>query len=280
VVRIVPMYWVRAVGGTLVFASFLVMVVNLAKTIMNAKPSDEEETALAVNRRDEADGDHDGRHRKLEGLPAIFTVLVVISILVGSVVELMPSLMADKFIEKNSDVTPYTALELAGRDIYLKEGCYTCHSQMIRPMVAEKLRYGKPSQAAEFVYDHPFQWGSRRIGPDLARVGEKYPHMWHYRHMLEPRDVTPGSIMPTYPWLFKKKIAYSALTKKLNVMKTLGVPYSDEEIKGAVESAKEQAEEIWSVLNENGVQEKMKNKEIIALIAYLQRLGVDLGGED
>ena len=151
---------------------------------------------------------------------------------------------------------------------------------MIRPMVSEKLRYGEPSHISESMYDHPFQWGSRRIGPDLARVGGKYPHMWHYKHMINPREITPGSIMPNYPWLIKNEIAYRHLGKKLQVMKSLGVPYTEDELKNSVSLAKEQADDVSSVLIEAGVPEKIKNKENIALIAYLQKLGIDLEVEE
>lgn len=275
VVRIVPMYWVRAVGGTLVLSSFFIMIYNLWQTIRRAPKSQPEQTfqALAIQK---SHGEDKG-HRKLEGLPMVFTILTTLAVLVGSAIEILPSFIAQDFVEKSEDVTPYSALELAGRDIYIREGCYNCHSQMIRPLVAERLRYGAPSAAAESVYDHPFQWGSRRIGPDLARVGGKYPHMWHFRHMLDPRAVVSGSIMPTYPWLFKKKSQLKILPKKLKVMKALGVPYSEEEIENAVVSAKEDAEAIAEVLAESGVPMSIKDKQIIPLIAYLQRLGVDMG---
>ncbi len=278
VVRIVPMYWVRAFGGTLVLLSFLIMIYNLWQTIRNSPKEQPEQKfqALALKARDQKAHSDQG-HRRLEGLPAFFTVLTVLAVVVGTAIEIIPSFMAKQFVVKNDDVKPYTPLELAGRDIYIREGCYNCHSQMIRPLVAERLRYGAPSQAAESIYDHPFQWGSRRIGPDLARVGGKYPNMWHYRHMLNPRAVTSGSIMPSYQWLFQNKSQLDILPKKLNVMKALGVPYSDEEIENAVTLAKEQAELITETLAESGVPPEMKDKQIIPLIAYLQRLGTDLG---
>ena len=168
---------------------------------------------------------------------------------------------------------------MAGRDIYIREGCYNCHSQMIRPMASEVLRYGKESQATEFIYDHPFQWGSKRTGPDLARIGGKYPDSWHYFHMLDPRKVTPGSIMPEYTWLYTKKTEFGMLTKKLRVLKAVGVPYTDEEINMAPSHAKTQALAITEAMADAGVESKMKNKQIIALIAYLQRLGKDLGAK-
>lgn len=271
--KIIPMYWVRGFGGILILAGFLVMMYNFYKTIKNAAAPDDSKvfTAHALRGADGSTG-----HRKLEGMTALFTVLTVLAILVGSVIEIMPSIMSSKWIEKDPRVKPYTSLELAGRDIYIREGCYVCHSQMIRTLAHEEVRYGKPSVAAEFVYDRPFQWGSRRIGPDLQRVGAKYSDIWHYRHMLDPRDVTVGSNMPIYPWLFKKKTDLGVLTKKLSVMKALGVPYTDEQIKNAKRDALAQADTIIATLEKDGVPNKMKDKQIIALIAYLQRLGTDI----
>jgi cytochrome c oxidase cbb3-type subunit I/II len=279
VTRIIPMYWVRAIGGTLVLSSFLMMIYNFYKTIKGAKVSDEEKF-LVPNLSSDINARNESSHRKLEGLPAIFSILVVLSVLVGTIIEIAPTFLSHNFMEKKEEITYYSPLELAGRDIYIREGCYTCHSQMIRPMVSEKLRYGEPSHISESMYDHPFQWGSRRIGPDLARVGGKYPHMWHYKHMINPREITPGSIMPNYPWLIKNEIAYRHLGKKLQVMKSLGVPYTEDELKNSVSLAKEQADDVSSVLIEAGVPEKIKNKEIIALIAYLQKLGIDLEVEE
>lgn len=276
VVKIVPMYWVRATGGTLVLISFLFMIYNLYKTAKQGKkvPAEVYE-AYAL---DESSVEHNAdAHRKLEGLPMIFAVLSLIAILVGSAIELIPSLMAKNYIVKIDAIKPYSPLELYGRDVYIREGCYTCHSQTVRPMSHEVLRYGKPSEAAEFVYDHPFQWGSKRTGPDLARVGGKYPHMWHYKHFWEPREVTAGSIMPTYRWIFDSKIDYSTLSKKLEVMQKLGVPYTSEDITNAIPSAQKQAGEIAAELVSNGVPNKIVEMEVVALIGYLQRLGVDYG---
>jgi cytochrome c oxidase cbb3-type subunit I/II len=278
VVKIVPMYWVRAFGGVLVLFGFVLMVYNLVKTIQfaNSQNKDEkEEVYAAAPLSASSEEPNADAHRKLEGLPMLFTVLTLLAVLVGGIVEIAPSLLSDKFVEKAPHIKPYTALEVAGRDIYIKEGCYVCHSQHIRPTASEKLRYGDPSIAAESVYDHPFQWGSRRIGPDLARVGGKYNDMWHYRHMINPRDVTPKSIMPNYDWLTKKKTNFKVIQKKLKVMKALGVPYTDEQIANAYNDAQMQAEKITKGLTEHGVSMKMQNKEIIPLIAYLQRLGVD-----
>jgi cytochrome c oxidase cbb3-type subunit I/II len=274
VVKIVPMYWVRATGGTLVLLSFVLMIYNLYKTAKQRKKAEEEVfEAFAL---DESSLEKDASaHRKLEGWPMIFAVLSLLAILVGSATEIVPSLLSDKYIVKNSAIRPYSPLELLGRDIYIKEGCYLCHSQTVRPMTHEVVRYGKASDAAEFVYDHPFQWGSKRTGPDLARVGGKYPDMWHYRHFYEPREVTAGSIMPRYTWLYDNKIDYSTLEKKLKVMQALGVPYTNEEIQNGLSNAQAQAQKITDGLVESGVPVKILDKEIIALIAYIQRIGVD-----
>ena len=277
VVRIVPMYWVRAVGGTLVLVSFLIMMYNLYKTAKSgAIKSEDVYEAYAL---DEHSIEKDASsHRKLEGMPTLFSILSLIAILVGSAIEIIPSLLSDKYIFRMEEVKPYTPLEVIGRDIYVREGCYLCHSQTVRPMPHEVLRYGKASEAAEFVYDYPFQWGSKRTGPDLARVGGKYSNLWHFRHFAKPQEVTAGSIMPRYPWLFDRKLDYDTLPKKLSVFQTLGVPYSDEEVSGAIEAAKQQALEITEDLAKTGsIPLEMQNREVIALIAYMQRLGIDYG---
>lgn len=276
VVRIVPMYWVRACGGSLVLISFIIMIYNLYKT---AKSGDTNKVEVyQAYALDEASIEHQATpHRKLEGMPTIFAVLSLIAILVGSAIEIVPSIMSKNYIAKMDVVKPYTPLELLGRDTYIKEGCYLCHSQTVRPMAHEVVRYGKASEAAEFVYDHPFQWGSKRTGPDLARVGQKYSNMWHYRHFLVPQEVTAGSIMPRYKWLYSQKTDFNSLPKKMRVMQKLGVPYSEEEIAQGITLAQTQAQEIADNLKEGGVQENIVDKEVIALIAYMQRLGVDYG---
>ncbi len=276
--KIVPMYWIRLIGGLLVLTSMLMMIYNLYKSIKNA-PKNVEEEEFQAEALDHNKYKNEKGHRKLEGLTATFTVLATIAVLVGTIIEFVPAFLSKDFIEVSEKVKPYSPLEVAGRDIYIREGCYNCHSQMIRPMVSEYLRYGKASEAAESVYDHPFQWGSKRTGPDLARVGGKYPDSWHYFHMKDPRKVIQGSIMPEYTWLFGEKTEYQVLTKKLKVLKSMGVPYSEEEIYNASELAKEQAKEITLNMADAGVPMKMQNKQIIALIAYLQRLGVDMKEE-
>jgi cytochrome c oxidase cbb3-type subunit I/II len=276
VIKIVPMYWVRAVGGTLVLISFLIMIYNLYKTAKNGvKTADPVFEAHAL---DDSSLEHNAApHRKLEGWPMIFAVVSLVAILAGSAIEILPAVLSNKYIVKMDVVKPYTPLELLGRDIYIKEGCYLCHSQTIRPMSHEVLRYGKASEAAEFVYDHPFQWGSKRTGPDLARVGGKFSNMWHYRHMYDPREVTQGSIMPRYTWLFDRKTSYNTIKKKMEVMQTLGVPYTNEEIANGEANALAQAKAITENLVAEGAPEKVIDREIIPLIAYLQRLGVDYG---
>ena len=210
----------------------------------------------------------------------MFSILSFLAIVVGSVIEIYPTLNIHKYVPANADISPYTPLEHLGRDIYIKEGCYTCHSQMIRHLDFDVLRFGEPSTIAESMYDRPFQWGSKRTGPDLARVGKKYPHLWHYRHMMNPRDIVPDSLMPNYDWLAKKSVDYQALRKRLSVMKLLGVPYSDEEVSGAADLALAQAQAIAKELEEGGAPAGLEKKEIVALIAYLQSLGQKKGAND
>lgn len=276
VVKIIPMYWVRAFGGTLVLLSFLMMAYNLWKTMQKGSVGKEQVyEAYALDESSIEKGAD--QHRKLEGLPMVFSVLSLVAILVGTAIELAPSMLSTNYVTKISTVKPYTPLELLGRDVYIREGCYLCHSQQVRPMAHEALRYGKTSEAGEFIYDHPFQWGSKRTGPDLARVGGKYPNMWHYRHMINPRDVTPQSIMPNYKWLVENTLVTATLQSKMKAMRTLGVPYSDEDIANGVATAGAQAKVITEDLMKSGVPAEVGDKELVALIAYLQRIGVDYG---
>ena len=203
-----------------------------------------------------------------------FSVLAFIAIAVGSVLEIVPVLSLHKNIKPENHIEPYTPLELAGRDIYIREGCYLCHSQMIRKLPFDVVRFGSPSTIEESMYDHPFQWGSKRTGPDLARVGKKYPDLWHYRHMRDPRDVVPMSIMPNYPWLLTKSTNFYSLRKKLSVMKYLGVPYTDDDVARADLIAQREAMLLTDELRTQGVDvDKLEQKEILALIADLQALG-------
>lgn len=270
---IVPMYWVRLIGGILVLTSMIIMMINIFKTIANA-PKEQEEVEYKVKKATWKNSENnDQGHRRLEGLTFTFSILALLSVLIGSLVEILPAVLSTSYINKDYTVDPYSPLELAGRDIYIREGCYTCHSQMIRQLPQDVVRYGNVSEASEYIYDRPFQWGSKRTGPDLHRVGGKYPDYWHYRHMLDPRETSPGSIMPAYGWLFKKKLDTSILPNKLKVMKALGSPYTEEEIRNASEDAQKQAQEIVAGLESAGVKKSMSNKQIIALIAYLQKLG-------
>jgi cytochrome c oxidase cbb3-type subunit I/II len=267
-----PLYWVRAFGGLLFIIGFLIMLWNIFKTVKGA-PRHIDDTEVVILKSQIVPKPKESGHRALEGMAGLFTVLTLVAVLVGSVIEIYPTLSLQKYLPKDITAVPYTSLELYGRDIYVKEGCYVCHSQMIRPLVWEALRYGNPSTIEESIFDRPFQWGSKRTGPDLARVGKKYPDLWHYTHMMDPRAVNENSIMPAYPWLVEKKIDYITLRKKLSVMKYLGVPYSDNEVANADLEAKRDAEKISAELIKQGVSPIVTDKEIIALIAYLQALG-------
>ena len=274
VTQILPLYWVRLFGGLLFFVGFLMMVYNLVKTIQSSKGFSNERVATPVFQRETQGHAPEQGHRKLEGMGATFTVLTLLAILVGSVIEIYPTLSMKTWLEPNQYVEPLTPLELAGRDIYVSEGCYVCHSQMIRPLAAETLRYGAPSTVAESQYDRPFQWGSKRTGPDLARVGTRpLDDNWHFRHMINPRAMTPGSLMPSYPWLAENKTDFLILRKKVQVLKNLGVPYSEETLLQADVQARSQADRIAKSLAEKGAPEGLADKKVVALVAYLQSLG-------
>lgn len=214
-------------------------------------------------------------HRTLEHKALLFTVLTAIALLVGSIVELVPMWVIDSNVPTIASVKPYTPLELYGRHLYLREGCYNCHSQMVRPFRFETERYGTYSKAGEFVYDHPFQWGSKRTGPDLHRVGGKYSDDWHYHHLLDPRDTSVGSIMPSYAFLAEATFDAGDIPAHMRAMARVGVPYTEAEIQGAPEAARAQAEAISARLKEKGIT-CPPDREIVALIAYLQRLGTDI----
>ncbi len=196
-------------------------------------------------------------HEKIETSNFLMIVLVLLTVIVGGVVEIVPLFFQRSTTQPVPGLKPYTALQVAGRDIYVREGCYNCHSQMIRPFRAETLRYGHYSLAGEFVYDRPFQWGSKRTGPDLQRVGGKYSDEWHRIHLINPRDLVPESNMPAYPWLATRPVDDTDMGKKLSVLRTLGAPYSDAEVAGAAEAVKGKT-------------------ELEAVIAYLQVLGTSV----
>ncbi len=215
-------------------------------------------------------------HRWLESQGVVMSLLVTMVVLIGGLVEIVPLYFVRASVPAIQGVTPYTPLELEGRDLYIREGCYTCHSQMIRPFRDETERYGPYSKAGEFVYDRPFQFGSKRTGPDLHRVGGKYPDSWHYLHMRNPREVSEGSIMPNYPWLISSKLDTRYTRKKMEVLRQLGADYSDQQISSSNELLKTQADAIVVRLKKDKIADAEGDKEIVALIAYLQKLGSDI----
>jgi cytochrome c oxidase cbb3-type subunit II len=198
------------------------------------------------------------KHEIVEKAPALLGVLIALTVSIGGIAEIIPLMRSAPAVEPAPGVEPYAPLELQGRDIYIREGCYNCHSQMVRPFRAETERYGHYSLAGESVYDRPFQFGSKRTGPDLARVGGRYPDEWHRVHLIDPRDLVPESNMPGYPWLADRGIDAAAVTRKLETLRTLGVPYSDEDIAGVSAAI-------------------AGRTELDALIAYLQGLGTAVG---
>jgi len=275
VLQIVPMYIIRMIGGSLYFVGVIVMVYNLFKTAKQGSFA-KEETAEAPALEKFKDPLMRGViHRFLEGKPALFIFLTLITVLVASVFEFVPMFLIKSNIPTIASVKPYTPLELQGRDIYIREACNSCHSQLVRPFRSETERYGEYSKAGEFVYDHPFLWGSKRTGPDLHRIGGKYPNLWHYLHMENPTSMSPGSLMPSYPWLHTNDLNITSTESKINAMRSLGVPYPEGYEKIANDDLQMQAEQIATDLQNAGAHAE-PNKEIIALIAYLQRLGTDI----
>ncbi len=270
-----PFYLMRGVGGTLYLLGVFMMLYNLVKTIKSGKMvNDEAAEAAPLSKVYVEHGKHHW-HRWIERRPVQMLVWSLVVVAIGGLIEIVPTYLVKSNIPTIASVKPYTPLELHGRDIYVREGCYTCHSQMIRPFRDEVARYGEYSKAGEFVYDHPFQWGSKRTGPDLARVGGKYPDSWHYNHMWEPTSMSPGSIMPNYPWLFERELDTSLTGAKIRAMQTLGVPYEAGYDKIANQDVVAQESKIQATLKGEGIKTE-GNKEIVALIAYLQRIGKDI----
>jgi cytochrome c oxidase cbb3-type subunit I/II len=210
----------------------------------------------------------------LERKAFLFTILTLLAILAGGLVQILPLVFHEDAVDYAREPKPYTPLELIGRDVYLREGCVNCHTQMVRPLAAEVIRYGKTSEAWEFRFDHPFLWGSKRTGPDLHRVGGKYPHLWHWKHMMDPREISSGSIMPSYPHLADSTVDWSVLPGRVSGMRSLGVPYSSDDVSSSVRMAEVQARSIADNLQSQGTQAAW-DSEMIALIAYLQRLGME-----
>jgi cytochrome c oxidase cbb3-type subunit I/II len=297
VTRILPMYWVRALGGSLYVAGIVLALVNIVMT-WRARPTEyarEVQEAPAL-------GSYEGPaprmvvprhptmaltgyklryfveaawHRVWERRPLRLTLWTTAAVAVASLFEIIPTFLVRSNVPTIASVEPYTPLELVGRDIYVAEGCYNCHSQMVRPIRSETERYGEYSKPGEFVYDRPFQWGSRRIGPDLHRIGGKYPHLWHVRHMQDPTSTTPQSIMPKYAWLLGDDLDFGSVQPRVDAMAMLGVPYGAA-VHSAEPMAREQARGIASEIAAQGGPSGLERKKIVALVAYLQRLGTDI----
>lgn len=217
----------------------------------------------------------DGAHRRLEGWPFVFTLLTTLAILVGTVVEFAPVFLIGGAVQPMDTLEPYTPLELAGRDLYIAEGCNTCHSQQVRPFQDEVMRYGPPSTAADNAYETPHLWGSKRTGPDLTYIGGKYPHLWHVRHMEDPESTSPRSIMPPYPHMLTREVRLDNLPAKMRGLRRVGVPYTDDQIASAEADARAQADALAAEIVAQGGPERLADRQIVAMVAYLQRLGVD-----
>jgi len=278
-VQILPLYGLRAIGGGLYLAGAILMTYNLIKTAQRGNfIANEDAEAAPLSNEYVASRNAGWHHRVLEHKPVVFTVLTLIAILIGGFIEMIPTFLIKSNVPTISNVKPYTPLEVHGRDIYIREGCVNCHTQMVRPFRSETERYGEYSKAGEFVYDHPFLWGSKRTGPDLHRIGEKYSNSWHYNHMLAPDAVSTSSIMPAYPWLFEQSIDKSVTPAKINALRTVGVPYAEGYENEANADLEKQSDKISKSLKADGI-EVSPDTEIVALIAYLQRLGVDIKAE-
>ena len=300
VTKLIPMYWVRMVGGLLFLTGTCMCFVNVMMTWANRPKEYAEEvheapaltpdyvdavpppTPLRASNAPVAELAHKIQylnqaawHRVWERLPLKFSVAVGIAVVTASLFEIVPTFLIKSNVPTIASVEPYTPLELYGRDIYIREGCYNCHSQMIRPIFAETYRYGEYSKPGEFVYDHPFQWGSKRTGPDLHREGGARPHRWHIRHMEDPRTTTPESIMPPYAFLLEDDVDWSVIQDRVDAMAMLGVPYG-EAINHAEAMARTQAKQLSEEIVKEGGRADLGGKEIIALLAYLQRLGTDI----
>ncbi|MCA9136380.1 MAG: cytochrome-c oxidase, cbb3-type subunit II, partial [Planctomycetales bacterium] len=297
--EIVWLWWFRVLGGTLYVGGVVMLCVNALMTWMG-RPSTYEVpvySAPALS-KDYVDspipksGLEDvpmldvakglsvwakmGWHRRWERLPVMFTVLTTLAVVLATLFELVPTFLIRSNIPTIATVKPYTPLELAGRAIFVSEGCYNCHSQMIRPIVAETKRYGEYSKPGEFIYDRPFQWGSRRIGPDLAREGGRNSSFWHWRHFENPADVSPGSVMPSYGHLLTDTLNYDEIAPHVKAAWQLGAEYSEEDLNNTKEVAFKQAEKIAAEISTQGGPANTMDKQAVAMIAYLQRIGIDL----
>jgi cytochrome c oxidase cbb3-type subunit I/II len=268
----------RSLGGTLFLAGALVMIYNIYKTVKSGKLVADEaaEAAPLEATASRHAGEH--WHRWIERKPVQLMVISLVVVLIGGIIELIPTFLIQSNVPTITSVKPYTPLELEGRDLYVREGCYTCHSQMIRPFRSETERYGEYSKAGEFVYDRPFQWGSKRTGPDLAREGTgnmKKSNGWHFRHFREPSSMSEGSVMPAYEFMLQQNLDTSQTAAKIRAMQALGVPYEKGFDLQATDSLMRQAEGIAANLRTDSIRVSSR-KEVIALIAYMQRLGSDI----
>ncbi|MCP3931335.1 MAG: cytochrome-c oxidase, cbb3-type subunit I [Bacteroidetes bacterium] len=276
VTQLIPMYAIRAFGGLLYLSGTVLGVYNLIKTTRSGNIVANEEVE-APARETYSTHKNEHWHKWIEKRPVQFLVAATVAILIGGMIEILPMIFVNSNVPKIESVTPYTPLELEGRDLYIREGCLGCHSQMVRPFRSETERYGEYSKSGEFIYDRPFLWGSKRTGPDLHRVGGKYPDSWHYTHMLDPTSMSPGSIMPPYPWMITNELNTSHTAAKIRALRTLGTPYIDRYDEIALDDLQAQASQIAKRLRNDGIEDdNLENKEIIALIAYLQRLGTDI----
>ncbi len=300
VTRLMPFYWIRAIGGTMYLVASVIGVYNVFMTwrmrpptydvpvIRAAKLSKFYDDGPAPASRLNANvglghaGDRFMQahwHRRWERLPIRFTVYVTVAVAIASLFEIIPTFLIRSNVPTIASVQPYTPLELAGRDIYIAEGCYNCHSQMVRPIFAETQRYGEYSKPGEFVYDHPFQWGSRRIGPDLHREGGLQSSFWHYAHFENPQEYQAGSVMPAYKHLINQDLNFQEIEARVHSMAMLGVPYGDA-VNNSVEMAREQAAQVAQEIRDQATNyalvDDLENKKVVALIAYLQRLGTDI----
>ncbi len=279
VLQLIPMYRLRALGGAFYIVGACFMTYNLWRTARSGQfqPEQEVQAPPRSNQMDAAHGTGPWGHRWLEAKPLLFTALTLVAILIGGAVEVIPMYLIKENVPTIASVKPYSPLEVIGRDIYIREGCVGCHSQMIRPFRSETERYGEYSKAGEFIYDHPFLWGSKRTGPDLHRIGAKYPDAWHYNHMDDPRLTSPGSLMPRYPWLLTQKFDVQSLPARLAALRRAGVPYKPGFEKGDAQSElRIQAGKVVANLAQGSISNAPSDTEIIALIAYLQRLGTDI----
>ena len=287
VIDLRPYYILRSLGGLLFITGAVMMFYNLVKTAKSGNLL-ADEPAEAMVTRNAKTGGKEYWHRAIEKRPVRFMIFSLVVVAIGGLVEIVPTMIVDSNVPTISQVKPYTPLELEGRDLYIREGCYNCHSQMVRPLRFETARYGEYSKSGEFVYDHPFQWGSKRTGPDLAREGGLRSNYWHYEHFQRPKDISAGSVMPAYTWFSENDLDLSLTVKKIKAMRTLGVPYTDEDEKKAVKQLEDQAlkiatdivmnypEGVRKTMNIDAKIQELKTKEMVAIIAYLQRIGTDI----